>query len=292
MRVFITGAAGNLGGKLVDHLVSAPWCSGVVGVDTRPSATTAPKLTSVVADLTDPLDARWREALKGCDALVHFATRNSLPNCTWDEATESLAMTASLLDAALATGVRRFVFASSNHVMGGYKDSPLSDTLGPGGLTAETVPSPGTRTTGDGVPTRPVAYGTSKLYGEALVLAKARASGGRLTGVSARIGWCQPGENNPGTINVLALPLPPEETAKHNAAHPQDIAWFRGMWLSNGDFAALMERAIRAESAAWPAPAIIVNGMSANKGTLWDLDAGHRLIGYDPQDDWTKIIRL
>lgn len=285
MRVFVAGSTGNLGGKLVAHLAGADWCSGVVAADVRPAQTTG-KVAAVVADLTDPNDTRWRGPLAGCDALVHFATRNPLPACTWDEATESLAMTATLLDAAAAAGVRRFVFASSNHVMGGYKDPPLADTLLPGALTEQTEPSPGTRIVENGVASRPNAYATSKLYGEHLVLAKCRARAGGMTGVSVRIGWCQPGENDPATINARAIPLPPDAAAAANAANPGDIAWFRGIWLSNRDFVALMERAIVADSASWPAPAIVVNGTSANTGSVWSLAATRRLLGYLPQDDW------
>jgi nucleoside-diphosphate-sugar epimerase len=254
-------------------------------------AASGPKARYVVADLTDPGDRRWLDALARADVLVHFATRNPLPNCTWEEATESLVMTAALIDAALAAAVPRLVFASSNHVMGGYKDHPLASKLTAGSLTTAMPPEPGTRTAPNGISARPTAYATSKLYGEALAAAKARASDGRLTSVSVRIGWCMPGENDPAQINALAIPLPPAETAAANAANPGDLAWFRGMWLSNRDFAAVMECAIRADAAGWPAPAIVVNGMSANTGSVWDIATTRRLIGYQAADDWTKVIR-
>jgi len=290
MRVAVTGAAGNLGGKLVDHLLAADWCDAVVGLDNRSVAARGAGHTPVVADLADPADSRWRDALAGADALVHFATRNPMPDCTWEEAAESVAMTASLLDGALDSGIRRFVFASSNHAMGGYKDSPLAETIGPGQLATDLPPAPGTRVTRDGVETRPVAYGSSKLYGEALAGAKAAASGGRLSAVSVRIGWCQAAENSPATINALAVPLAPEEAAIANKARPRDLAWFLGMWLSNRDFCAVMERAIRSGTEGWPAAGIVVNGMSANTDTLWDLDWGRKLIGYEPRDDWKRVL--
>jgi nucleoside-diphosphate-sugar epimerase len=293
MKVIVTGATGNLGGKLFSHLAMADWCDEVVGIDNRPAAaqTALPKSRNVIADLTDPTDRRWLDTLAGASALVHFATRNPLPNCTWDEATESLAMTSGLIDAALAADIPRFVFASSNHVMGGYKDQPLAGTLTPGSLTTAMPPQPGTRTTTNGVSTRPNAYATSKLYGEALAVSKARASGGRLTSVSVRIGWCLPGDNDPSAINALALPLPPAEAEAANRANPGELGWFRGMWLSNRDLAGVMERAIRADTAAWPAAGIVVNGMSANTGSVWDIATTRKLIGYVAQDDWTRVIK-
>lgn len=293
MKVVVTGATGNLGGKLFAHLAAAPWCNEVIGLDNRTASTDVGSLSArhVIADLTDPNDRRWLDTLSGASALVHFATRNPLPNCTWEEATESLAMTAGLLDAALAAGVSRFVFASSNHVMGGYKDQPLAGTLTAGSLTTAMPAEPGTRTTANGISSRPNAYATSKLYGEALSISKARASGGRLTTVSVRIGWCLPGENDPSAINALALPLPPAESEAANRANPADLGWFRGMWLSNRDLAAVMERAIRADATDWPAPGIVVNGMSGNTGSVWDLSTTRKLIGYVPQDDWTRVLK-
>jgi nucleoside-diphosphate-sugar epimerase len=52
-------------------------------------------------------------------------------------------MTARLAEAATRTGVRRFGFASSNHVMGGYKDTAIAqsegshDRLAPAGWNAD-----------------------------------------------------------------------------------------------------------------------------------------------------------
>ena len=290
MRVAVTGAAGNLGAKLVDHLLTAPWCEAVVGIDMRDVPIASPKHQPVTADLADPNDVRWIDALADCDSIVHFATRNPAPDCTWDEAAESVAMTARLIERAEDVGMGRFVFASSNHVMGGYKDSPLADDLKPGGLTTDLLPSPGTRVTRNGVRDRPTAYGSSKLYGEALAASKAVASGGKLTAVCVRIGWCQRGENNPATINAIASRASPKEIVIANREYPRDLAWFLGMWLSNRDFVSVMERAIRADAAGWPAPAIVVNGMSANTGAVWDLEYGRKTIGYEPQDDWKSIL--
>ena len=62
------------------------------------------------------------------------------------------------------------------------------------------------------------------------------------------------------------------------------------MWLSNADLAGLFLAAVTANSRAWPAPGIVVNGMSANRGMDWDMSAATQWLGYQPQDDlYTQI---
>lgn len=278
MRVVITGAGGNLGGKLIAYLQSAAWCSTIVGIDPKPLADSG-KFRAVSADLRDPHDRRWIDPVQQADAVVHFAAQNPAPDSDWLEASQSIDMTMNLLQWA-GQKPCRFVFASSNHVMGGYKDAPLP----PGQLlTADTPPRPGTRFF-DGYDYRtPTAYGASKLMGERAVAARCASS--LLTGVNVRIGWVQPGENRPETIDLrgagqrIGLTLPDKEEIARG------MVWFRGMWLSNRDFLQLMEKALTAPADSWPARAIVVNGISHNTGTVWHLDDTRRWLGYAPVDD-------
>lgn len=285
MRIVITGAQGMLGRRLREHLATTDWCDELIGIDVRASEPSGPNglCRDVVADLTDAGDPRWRSAVSECDAIVHFATTNPMPDCSWVEAAGSLLMTANLVQAAGQLSVRRFVFASSNHVMGAYKD--LLPAPGPGELTAALPPRPGTMTRAS-TSERPVAYGASKSFGERLVAATAAAST-QLTAVCLRIGWCQPGENHPSTLNAGGMP--------HASVAPtddsmRDLAWFRGMWLSTPDFLHLMERAVRADAGGWPSRSVVINGVSANRGSAWSLTEGRQLLGYHPQDDWTAIL--
>jgi nucleoside-diphosphate-sugar epimerase len=107
------------------------------------------------------------------------------------------------------------------------------------------------------------AYAASKLMGERACLAKAHRSNGALTSVCVRIGWCQPGQNRPETINSSGLL---SEEANFGQDAERDLRWFRNMWLSNRDFTAVMERRLLADARTWPQPGIVVNGMSANRG--------------------------
>jgi NAD(P)-dependent dehydrogenase (short-subunit alcohol dehydrogenase family) len=280
--VLVTGAGGNLGRKIVAALAAAPWVKRIVALDVKASAG-GDKVSVVTGDLTQGA-APWTEAFAGVDACIHLAAQNPDVDATWSEAANSFDMTVNVGMAALRHGVRRFVFASSNHVMGGYKDAPLATGLQPGGLTADLAPSPGTRWHDGAKLQDSTRYATAKLMGERLVAGLARQSGGALTGVSVRIGWAQPGENLARTISHAGSVIGGIPEAKDEEAR-RDLRWFRNMWLSNRDLAAIFLAAVSADAAAWPAPAVVVNGVSANRDTDWDLSGARQWLGYRPQDD-------
>lgn len=274
--IAITGGAGNLGRKLTASFLADPACARVLILDPAadtlaPDLAADPRVIPVVADLRIR-DAAWIDAVAQADAVVHLAAENPYPGATWAEAARSFDMTANAMEAA--SGLRRFVLASSNHVMGGYKDTAVADT--PGALTTALDPLAGTRTS----TTDSTEYAAAKLMGERLLAAKARFDG--MTGVSLRIGWCQPGENDPRTINLSGLPG--IEPTVSSDAERRELRWFQRMWLSNGDFVRAVTAALRADATGWPAPAIVVNAVSANDRTPWDLTTAARLIRYVPVD--------
>lgn len=276
-RIAITGGAGNLGRKLAAAFLADPACERVLLLDRAIADLPGdPRVRGVAADLR-VRDEAWRAAIAEADAVVHLAAENPYPGATWAEAARSFDMTANVLEAAAVSGVRRFVFASSNHVMGGYKDTPVADA--PGTLTTALDPLTGTHTP----TTDSTAYATAKLMGERLLAAK--ATWGGMTGVSLRIGWCQPGANDPATINLSGLPG--VDTPIASEAERRELLWFQRMWLSNGDFVRAVTAALTADAAAWPAPAVVVNAVSANDRTPWDLAGAAALIGYVPGDGFT-----
>jgi len=293
--VLVSGACGNLGRKVVEALAATPWCERVIGIDRHDdasgfSAGARSRLALVAGDLTDP-DGSWRQALTGADAVVHLAFINPVPDASWAESLASFDMTANLLLAAAEAGVARFVFASSNHVMGGYKDAPLADGMGPARLTVALPPAPGTRWHNGQRVVDSTAYATSKVMGERLCQAVTCAPGNTLTSVSVRIGWTQSGENDPRTITYSGNH---KETPAGDAMTEDDrraLRWYRGMWLSNADLAALIIAAVTADAAAWPSRHVIVNGVSRNRGSDWDLASAEALIGYRPSDDLYDHVR-
>lgn len=250
--VLITGAAGNLGGKLRRHLEGS--CELRL-LDLNPGGDPA----VLQADLS-----RWEsvraEQFRGADVVVHLAADPTAQQTWPNVVAPNIDAVINVYQAAVQAGVPRVVYASSNHVMGGYKDDPESRLL-----TTDLPSLPGTHYEVDGEPRDSTPYGSAKLFGERLGKGCAEVHG--LSVIAVRIGWVRPGEN-------LAQDVPAERGD-----------WFRLMWLSNRDYCQLMERCIVADL---PERFVVVNGMSANTGMRWDIEHTRRLLGYRPQDDVTK----
>jgi NAD+ dependent glucose-6-phosphate dehydrogenase len=111
------------------------------------------------------------------------------------------------------------------------------------------------------LPPRPGnAYGMLKLIGERLGQSLALAFD--LTFIALRIGSVQEGRNRPETL-------------------PDD--WSKKMWLSNHDLVQLFDAAVEAEIE--DRSFLVVNGVSRNHGTRWDLTDAAEILGYLPADD-------
>jgi uronate dehydrogenase len=248
--VVITGATGNLGDKLRRHL-EGRYPLRLIDRDARGDPAVA------AADLSR-WDAGWADLFRGTGAVVHLAADPTAHQAWPALVGPNVDAVANVFQAAVRAGVRRVVYASSNHVLGGYKDDPE-----PARLTPDTPPRPGARYVVDGQRRDSSAYGAAKLFGERLGLCLTETHP-QLSVLAVRIGWVRPGANRPQDI-------PPERDA-----------WFRLMWLSNRDYCQLMECCLRADPALRFA---VLNGMSANTGMRWDLEPTRRLVGYAPQDD-------
>jgi uronate dehydrogenase len=250
--VLITGASGNLGTKLRNHL-QGRYELRLLDQNPRGDAAVRPADLSV-------WDAQWVEQFQNVDVIVHLAADPTAQQSWPDLLAPNVDAVIHAFQAALRCGVRRFVYASSNHVLGGYSDDPE-----PVRLTAQTPPRPGARYVVRGEQRDSTPYGSAKLFGERLGKCLAESAG--LEVIAVRIGWVQAGANRPEDI--------PAERG----------SWFRLMWLSNRDYCQLMECCLVAEL---PERFVVVNGMSDNRGMRWDIEPTRRLVGYRPQDDVTR----
>ncbi len=253
--ILIAGATGNLGSKLRRHLEG---CYPLRLLDLDPRGDAA----VLRADLSQ-WDQTWVGAFAGVDTVFHLAA-DPLAHQTWPKLLgANVDAVIHVFQAAVKAGVRRVVFASSNHVMGGYADDP--EVGGPAMLTTELPPRPGARYVSQGEHRDSTPYGSAKLFGERLGKCFAEVYG--LSVLAVRIGWVRPGDNRAEDVPAERGP------------------WFRLMWLSNRDFCHLMECCIEADPALRFA---VMNGMSANTGMRWDIGPTRRLVGYEPRDDVTR----
>ena len=140
--VLITGAAGDIGTHLRRELAGR---YRLRLSDRKPIANLAPGEEFVQADIAVPdgLDGMVR----GVDAIVHlggFSVEGS-----WDEILPANIMgTYNVFEAARRNGVKRILFATSNHAVGFYRRDQTIDH--------RVYPRPDSR------------YGVSKVFGEAL----------------------------------------------------------------------------------------------------------------------------
>ncbi|MBS0373787.1 MAG: NAD(P)-dependent oxidoreductase [Proteobacteria bacterium] len=162
----ITGARGNLGGKLCAALASD---HDLVRIDLAGGE-------GCVAGDVSQYDPAWVAMCAGADTILHFAG-DPRPTASWNHVQRAnIAGTSNVLRAAREHRVRRIVFASTNQVMAGYRflDGLVTTALPPAPLNP---------------------YAVSKLFGEEAGRAFVAETGSSF--IALRIGNIMPGANVP-----------------------------------------------------------------------------------------------
>lgn len=129
MKVLVTGATGFVGSALCARLA-------MDGAEVIPAVRGPAHLHHevVIGDLAASTD--WRDALVGCDAVVHLAARVHMINDTTANSlahyrATNTAATLNLARQAAQAGVKRFVFISSIKVNGEGREVPYRETDAP-----------------------------------------------------------------------------------------------------------------------------------------------------------------
>jgi uronate dehydrogenase len=172
MRVLVTGSSGQIGSVVTPALAQE---HDVRGLDLAVPDYDFPG-ELIVGDGADPEVAM--RAVDGVDAVVHLAgapMETHLPELLRGH----VHATTALLEAMVAHGAHRMVFASSNHAVGRTPRTPL--------LTTDTRPRPDT------------FYGAAKVAGEAIV--SLYADRRPISAVAIRIGSFR---ERPGTRRDLS----------------------------------------------------------------------------------------
>lgn len=142
-KVLITGAAGQIGRVLRDGLKGRYALLRLADIAEQRPALDGEEI--VTADITDP-DA-LAAAMRGIDCVVHLA---GIPDeDSWERIRRmNIDGCYNVFEAARLAGVKRVIFASSNHAVGFHRRDRMIDD--------RVAPRPDSR------------YGVSKVFGEAL----------------------------------------------------------------------------------------------------------------------------
>ena len=251
--VLLTGAAGTLGRVLAAPLAAA--CRRLLRSD-LPGPLAALGLGPGDARPCDLADrAAARQLLAGVDAVVH------LGGVSTEQPFEPVLQANirgvhNLYEAARLTGVRRIVFASSNHVTGCYgQDQTIS-------------PSDPPRPDGH--------YGLSKLFGEACAQLYFDRHG--IETVSLRIG--------------TATPTPPDRRALATWLSPGDLVRLVLAGLTARDVGALVVYGISANTARWydaEAGWDRIGYRPLDDAEVYRTAVGHLLVSQDPASPMSRL---
>jgi uronate dehydrogenase len=142
-RILITGAAGQIGKALRTGLRG--FYPLIRLLDAAPLGEAAPAEEIFIADIRDM--AAMERATSGIDCIVHLAGQST--EAEWDKVLPlNIEGCYNVFEAARRNGVKRIIFASSNHAVGFHRRERFIDD--------QVLPRPDTR------------YGVSKVFGEAL----------------------------------------------------------------------------------------------------------------------------
>lgn len=142
-RILITGAAGQIGRALRSGLRGAYPVLRLL--DVAPLGAAAAGEEILTGDIRDA--AAMDKATAGIDCVVHLAGQST--EAGWDKVLPlNIEGCYNVFEAARKSGVKRVVFASSNHAVGFHRRERFIDD--------QVLPRPDTR------------YGVSKVFGEAL----------------------------------------------------------------------------------------------------------------------------
>jgi nucleoside-diphosphate-sugar epimerase len=244
-KLLITGGCGVIGTILKSSLAQK---YDITCLDTRLTGKEC-----VVGDITN-LDS-IRNYFAGKDAVVHLAGDSNL-EAEWSSIYRANILgTYNVFEAAAESGIKKIVFASSNHVTGLYEnDWPISCIVKGDyeGLDRSKIPivshlSP---------PRADSYYGASKLFGEGLGQYYSYKYG--MSVICLRI----------GTVRPYEWPLPSE------------IRFF-ATWLSHSDLIQLVEKSLDLSGVSFD----VFYGVSNNTWRFWDIEHPRVVIGYDSHDN-------
>lgn len=210
---------------------------------------------SVAIDLSNP--DKIKGAFNGLDAVIHLAADPS-PEAPWESVKKNnIEATYNVFEECVRSGVRRLVFASTNHTQHGNTMLTTPETLDP----KKTV-----RMKLTDQPNPDSLYAVSKLFGEHLGKLYSERHG--LAFVGLRIGWT----------------LPEDDPSLKVGTSAED--YIRAMFLSQRDCIQAFRRALGVDTSF-----MIAYAVSNNDRRVFDLEDTTKMLGFHPKDNAEEYFR-
>ena len=240
--VGITGSDGNIGSKLSKAFSDQ--------YDLRRYTLNPVDYVSTVADLSDPDQVSG--IFDGLDCVIHLAAQISA-QAPWEEILpNNIVATHNVFAEAVRAGVKKVVFASTNHTQHGYFMKDLKPHL--------TDPSIRRQFKISDAPYPDSIYGVSKLFGENL--GRYYSTVANIQFIALRIGWTTV-DDDPGSLD---------------GTEPEDH--LRALYLSQRDCVHAFQRAIEIDT-----PFLVAYATSENRQYgIFDLAETKEKLGFYPQD--------
>jgi len=245
MKILVTGATGKIGTAFRERYKDQ---YSLRAMYHRTRLKPFPSEEVVQGDITD-FDSMLK-ATEGMDGVVHLALVRRRDWGDWESAHRNMVGTYNVFEAARRSGLKKVVFASSNHACGyAVKEN---DLVGPD------------------APLRPDSfYGVNKAFGETLGRYYSDMYG--LSVICLRIGWF-PGLEDPS--DRFMETLSEDQTSSFYSAGK-----LIAMWISNRDMAHLIHRSLETSLEYG-----IFYGVSENTPRIFDLAKTKEKLGYEPED--------
>ena len=246
-RIGLTGANGTIGRVLLAGL----------GAEYEFKAFTRRPVDFPATIVNFDRPAEVEGAFEGLEAVIHLAADPS-PSASWESVRDhNLEGMYQVLEECRRSGVRRLVFASTNHTQHGNTILTTPETLDLSKRIRMRLDEP---------PNPDSMYAVSKLFGENMGKLYSQCYG--LEFVGLRIGWIIT-EDDPTTMRGT----PAED-------------YMRAMFLSHRDCIEAHRRALEVDTQY-----LLAYVVSGNGRRVFDLEATGKDLGYVPQDDAEDYFR-
>jgi len=245
-KILITGGSGLIGTVLNNHLKEK---YDVSNLDIKKPSDSSQK--TFIGNINKIEDLQI--ASKNKDTIIHLGAVISV-NSNWKEVLDNnIESTRNVYESAKINGVKKVIFASSNHAVGLFEnDSPYKEIVSGkyNNIDPDTI-----KRIDENVPIRPDSYyGVSKSFGESI--GRYYFETYNIQSINLRI----------GTVQKIDTP---KSSIRHYST-----------WLSHRDISQLVEKSIIHEVGFE-----IFYGVSNNKWRIWDISNAYKKISYMPIDN-------